>query len=112
MSRGFLPLIPAGGMLAALVIVLVAIVVLPIMAISFSPELMLLFQIAAAIMIVSWVRNIIGPGILSLGLSGILVYIFIFMLPQFTLGMYVIWTFMGFGLFQALFWGLTLFRKY
>jgi hypothetical protein len=108
--RGFLALIPAGMLLPVLLGVLALVVFVPIVAITFSPELMLLFQIAAAIMVFSWVRNILGPGILSFGVAGVLIYIFVFILPQFTLGLYVVWTFMGFGLFSAVFWGLTLFR--
>jgi hypothetical protein len=111
MRRGFLPLIASPFMLPLLIIVLAAVVLLPMLAITLSPELKLLFQVAAAIMIYSWVRNTVGPGILSFGIAGVLIYIFVFLLPQLTLGMYMIWTFMGLGLFSVVFWGLTLFRK-
>lgn len=106
-TKGF---IPAGMMLIALLGVLALIVLIPVAVITISPELMLLFQIAAAIMLYSWVRNVVGPGILSFAIAGVLIYIFVFILPQFTLGLYIIWTFMGFGLFSMVFWGLTLFR--
>ena len=108
--KGFIQFIPAGFMIPALLIVLGLIVFLPIIAITLSSELMLLFQVGAAIMIFSWVRNVVGPGMLSYAIAGVLVYIFVFILPQFTLGLYIIWTFMGFGLFGMLFWGLTLFK--
>ena len=110
-SKGFIQFIPAAAMLPVLALVLGLIVFLPILAISLSSELMLLFQVGAAIMIFSWVRNVVGPGILSYAIGGVLIYIFIFVLPQFTLGLYVVWTFMGFGLFGAVFWGLILLKK-
>ncbi|MCK4327690.1 MAG: hypothetical protein KAW41_04405 [Candidatus Diapherotrites archaeon] len=109
-DRGFIGLIPAGLMLPAILIILGLILFLPIVAVSLSSELMLLFQVAAAIMVFSWVRNVVGPGMLSYAIAGVLIYIFVFILPQFTLGLYIIWTFMGFGLFGMLFWGLTLFK--
>ena len=111
MRRGFIPFLAGPLMLPALIIVLAAVVILPVLAISLSPELKLLFQVAAAIMIYSWVRNTVGPGILSFGIAGVLIYIFVFLLPALTLGMYMVWTFMGLGLFSVVFWGLTLFRK-
>ena len=109
-KKGLLGLIPVGMMLPALLLVLALVIFLPIVAISLSKELMLLFQVAAVIMIYSWVRNTVGPGIISYAITGVLVYIFVFILPQFTLGIYMIWTFMGFGLFGALFWGLTILK--
>jgi len=111
MRKGFLPLIPVGLMLPVLVVILAAVVLLPMLAITLSPELKLLFQVAAAIMIYSWVRNTVGPGILSFGIAGVLIYIFVFLLPQLTIGMYMMWTFMGLGLFSVVFWGLTLFHR-
>ncbi|MFC2174426.1 hypothetical protein ACFLQ2_00965 [archaeon] len=108
--KGFIQFIPAGFMLPALFIVFLLIIFVPIVAITLSSELMLLFQVGAAIMVFSWVRNVVGPGLLSYAIAGVLIYIFVFILPQFTMGLYIIWTIMGFGLFGMLFWGLTLFR--
>ncbi len=110
MRRGFLPVIPMGLMLPVLLIILGLIVFVPVLAITISPELKLLFQIAAVIMIFNWVRNIVGPGMLTYAIAGVLIYIFVFVLPQFTLGVYIVWTIMGLGVFSMLFWGLTLFR--
>jgi hypothetical protein len=109
-EKGFIPFIPAGLMLPVLILVFGLIIFLPIIAVTLSKELMLLFQVAAAIMVYSWIRNTVGPGILSYAIAGVLIYIFVFVLPQFTLGLYVIYTFFGFGMFSTLFWGLTLLR--
>ena len=94
--------------LVILVVALLIIVVGPSIAITLSPELMLLFQIIAAIMIISWVRNTIGPGVLSLAISGILLYIFVFLLPQLTLSLWIVYMIIGLGIWQMLFWGLTI----
>ena len=109
--RGILGIIPMGLMLPALLIILGLIVFVPVLAITISPELKLLFQIAAVIMIFNWVRNIVGPGMLTYAIAGVLIYIFVFVMPQFTLGIYVVWTIMGLGVFSMLFWGLTLFKS-
>ena len=111
MRKGFIQFIPAAFMLPALLIVLGLIIFLPIIAITISPELKLLFQVAAAIIIFSWIRNTIGPGLLSMAIAAVLIYIFVFILPQFTLGLYVIWTFFGLGMFGMLFWGMIILKK-
>jgi len=111
MKRGLLGLIPVGMMLPALLVILGLLLFVPIIAITISPELMLLFKIAAIIMIFNWVRNIVGPGILTYAIAGVLIYIFVFVMPQFTLGIYVVYTVMGLGVFSMLFWGLTLFKS-
>ena len=72
-------------------------------------ELMLLFQIAASIVILNWVRNTIGPGTLSLAISAILIYIFVFLLPQFTVGLYVLYFLLVLGILDIVIWMSMLF---
>ncbi len=110
-SRGFLPLLAPPVLLVLLIVIIAVVIVGPAVLISVSPELMILFQIAASIMIVSWVRQIVGPGTLSLVISAVLVYIFVFILPQLTIGLWALYTFMGLGVWTILFWGLTIFSR-
>ena len=115
MKKGFLPLLFLFGSgswalaLGMLVLTIGIIMFMPMLAITLSSELMLLFQIGASIIILSWVRRTIGPGTLSLAISGILIYIFVFMLPQFTLGLYILYMLLAFGLVGTLIWTFTLF---
>ena len=111
MKKGIIPIFAPGALLVVLVVILVIIFVGPMLLITLSKELMLLFQLAASIVILSWVRNTVGPGLLAYAISGILIYIFVFILPQFTIGIWVLYTFMGLGMWTLLFWGLTLFGK-
>lgn len=104
------PLIPLPFLFPLLIVIFAIIIFAPIVAVTLSSELMLLFQVAAAIMVFNWVRNVVGPGIVSYAIAGVLIYIFVFVLPQFTLGLYMIWTILGLGVFSIIFWGLTLFR--
>ncbi len=86
-----------------------AIVFLPMIAITISNELKLLFQIAASIMIISWVRRIVGKGMVSLVISGVLIYIFVFVLPQLTIGLYAFYVVTSLGLLSSLIWIIAIF---
>lgn len=112
-SKGFLPMLMIGGSwwlaLGLLMLTMSAIIFLPILAISLSGELMLLFQIGASVIILSWVRNTVGQGTISLAISGILIYIFVFILPQLSLGIYVLYMLFAFGLVGTIVWTFTIF---
>lgn len=101
MRRGFLPIAigPALLIVGAIILLMIAI---PILAISFSRELMLLFQFGASIIIYNWVRNTIGPGTLSLVIAGVLIYIFVFILPQFTMGLYTLYFLLTLGIMSTI----------
>ena len=112
-ERGFLPLI-AGipTALIFLILILILLLVGPAVLITVSPELKLLFQIFAAIIILSWVRNTVGPGTVSILISLILIYIFVIMLPQLLVSMWAAYILLTFGLWSMIFWGLPIiFRK-
>ncbi|MCD6522160.1 MAG: hypothetical protein J7K68_00265 [Candidatus Diapherotrites archaeon] len=104
-----LPSVPIGPALIFLVVVILLAMGIPMLAITVSPELMLLFQIAASIVILNWVRNTIGPGTLSLAISAILIYIFVFLLPQFTVGLYVLYFLLVLGILDIVIWMSMLF---
>ncbi len=111
MKKGIIPLFAPGMLLIILVAIVVLLLIVPALLITVSNELMLLFQLAASIVIISWVKNTVGPGMLAYAISGILIYIFVFILPQLTIGIWVLWMFLGLGMWSVLFWGLTLFGK-
>ena len=112
MRRGIIPLLPVAVMFPLLILIFGIMIFGPIILITFSSELKLLFQIAAAIMIFNWVRNTVGPGIISYAMAGTLIYIFVFLLPQFTLGLYALYVIFGFSIFSTVFWGIAIFRKH
>lgn len=92
-----------------LAILLIAFIVIgPALAITVSSELKLLFQIAASIMIISWVRKLVGKGMISILISGVLIYIFVFVLPQFTIGLYALYVVMSLGILSSLIWMIAL----
>jgi hypothetical protein len=108
-EKGFAPLIfgiPTA--LLMLLIVICLIVLGPAVLISLSPGLKLLFQIVASVIILSWVRNTVGPGMISLVISAILIYIFVFTLPALTASMWALYMVMGLGLWSMIFWGMPL----
>jgi hypothetical protein len=111
MKKGLIPLFAPGALLIILLTIIALIIIGPMLLITFSKELMILFQLAASIVILSWVKNTVGPGLLAYAISAILIYIFVFILPQFTMGIWVLYTFMGLGMWTLLFWGLTMFGK-
>lgn len=112
-DKGFLPLI--FGIPTALVVLLVIILALligPPILFEFVPELKLLFQIFAAVIILNWVRNTLGPGNLSLVVACILIFIFVIAYTWMGWGIWVIYILLSFGLWSMIFWGLPLiFRK-
>ncbi|MCD6414633.1 MAG: hypothetical protein J7L23_03315 [Candidatus Diapherotrites archaeon] len=111
-KKGFLPLI--AGIPTALIVLIVVILLLVL-----SPailmqirEIKLLFQIFAAIIILSWVRNTVGPGMVSILISLILIYIFVLMVPELLGAIWAMYILLTFGLWSMIFWGLPLiFRK-
>ena len=111
MQKGIIPLFVPGTLLLILVGISILLLIGPAVIITISKELMLLFQLAASIVIISWVKNTVGPGMLAYAISGILIYIFVFILPQLTIGIWALWMFLGLGVWSVLFWGLTLFGK-
>jgi hypothetical protein len=111
MQKGFLPLLAGPTLFIVLIVLFALIVIGPAIIITFVKELMILFQLAASIVIISWVRNTVGPGLLSYAISAILIYIFVFILPQISIMLWAIMTIMGIGLWSTMFWGLTFFRK-
>lgn len=112
-EKGFLPLIAGIPTALIFLIIILALLLLgPAALITISPELKLLFQIFAAIIILSWVRNTVGPGTVSLLISIILIYIFVIMLPQLLASMWAAYILLTFGLWSMIFWGLPIiFRK-
>ena len=108
MRRGFLPASPLLALI--LLIVTLSIFILgPVIAIHISPEIRLIFQFIAAVTIYKWVRDTVGPGILSLVLAGILIYIFVVMLPGLTAALWATYYIVGLGIASMFIWGFTLF---
>lgn len=108
MERGFLPASPLLG-LTLLLVTLAIFIIGPVILIHVSPIIMLVFQFLAALTIYNWIKNTIGPGILSLVVSGILIYIFVIMLPGLTAAMWATYYIVGMGLASMFIWGFTLF---
>ncbi len=106
--RGFLPASPALA-LALLLITLGILILGPAIAVHISPEIKLIFQFIAAISIYNWVKNTVGPGILSIVISGILIYIFVITLPGLTAAMWSTYYVVGMGIASMLIWGFTMF---
>ncbi len=108
MRRGFLPASPALALI--LLLVTLGIFILgPVIAIHISPEIRLIFQFIAAITIYNWIKNTVGPGVLSLVISGILIYIFVIMLPGLTAALWATYYIVGLGIASMFIWGFTLF---
>ncbi len=106
--KGFLPASP----LLALILLLITLAIFilgPVILIHVSPIIKLIFQFIAAITIWRWITNTIGPGILSLVISGILIYIFVIMLPGLTVAMWATYYIVGMGIASMFIWGFTLF---
>lgn len=112
-EKGFLPLI--AGIPTALIVLIIVIILLmigPTIVFSISPTIKLIFQIFAAIVILNWVRNTVGPGTLSIVMSLVLIYIFVLMLPGLTGAFWGVYILLTFGLWSVIFWGLPIiFRK-
>ena len=107
-ERGFLPASP----LLALILLLVAfaiVIIGPVIAIHLSPVIRIIFQFIIAVTIYNWVKNTVGPGVLSLVISGVLIYIFVIMLPGFTAALWATYYILGLGIASMLIWGFTLF---
>lgn len=112
-KKGFLPLVAGIPTALIFLIIILALLLLgPAVLITISPELKLLFQIFASIIILSWVRNTVGPGTVSILISLILIYIFVIMLPQMLVTMWAAYILLVFGLWSMIFWGLPIiFRR-
>jgi len=107
MKKGILQLI--GPATVFFIAVIIVITLVPIILVTVSPELMLLFKIAASLIILNWVRNTVGPGMLAYVISGILIYIFVFIMPQFTLGLYVFYMLLITGVMSTIIFAGMLF---
>ncbi|GEM_PF-6689056 len=108
MNKGFLPASP----LLALILLLItfAVVIIgPAVAVHISPTIRIIFQFVIAVTIYNWVKNTVGPGILSLVISAVLIYIFVIMLPGFTASLWATYYVLGLGIASMLIWGFTLF---
>ena len=100
-SRGFLPFA-----LLLLVGIILVIMILPLAATQLSPELNILIQLYFALSIFMFVRGMVGGGLLSYILSGILIYIFVIRLfPIFAAG-YMLYLVASLGLTSILFFAL------
>ena len=110
--RGFLPLISGALMWPVLLLILAAIIIGPMVLINIFPLAKVLFQLAAVVMIYSWIKSFLGPGMLTYAISGILIYIFVIVLPEAALGIWLIMNIFGLGIWSMIFWGLPLLRKY
>jgi hypothetical protein len=99
-----------GPLLIILVVVLGAVLFIPAIAVMISNEIRLLFQVMASIVIFTWVRNTVGPGIISIAIAGILIYIFVFVLTPVTASIWALYYLVGLGLFGMILWGLIAFK--
>ncbi len=106
--KGFLPASPLLALI--LLITTLAVFILgPALAIHISPTIKLIFQFIAAITIYRWVTDKVGPGPLSLVISGILIYIFVIMVPGLTAAAWATYYVVGMGIASMLIWGFTIF---
>ena len=109
-KKGFFSLPIIGWPFLLLIAVVAVVILIPVLAIILSPELRLLFQLGAAIIIFSWVRNSLGQGMLSYVISGILIFIFVWMLPHITLGLYILYFLLILGILDLFVWTGLLWR--
>ncbi len=107
-KRGFLPASPLIGLILLLTTFAVFIIG-PVIAIHLSPVIKIIFQFIIAVTIYNWVKNTVGPGILSLAISGVLIYIFVIMLPGFTAALWASYYILGLGVASMFIWTFTLF---
>ncbi len=95
--------------LALLLATLAVFILGPVILIHMSPIIRVIFQLIAAVTIYDWIKNTVGPGILSLVISGILIYIFVIALPGLTAALWATYYVVGMGLASMFIWGFTIF---
>jgi hypothetical protein len=100
MKRGFLP------PMILLVIVFVFLMLLPIIFSEFFPAFKWLMMAYFCIMIYLFVKRILGSGIVTLVVSGILIYIFVYQLLYIFAAAYILYLIVGLGLSGIIVFGL------
>jgi hypothetical protein len=100
MKRGFLP------PMIILLLIFLFIMMLPLLLAWIFPEFGWLLKVYFSIIIFSFVRRILGGGIMTYIVSGILIYIFVFQLFWLFTPVYMLYLIVGMGLSGILVFGL------
>lgn len=94
-----------GNILIVMLIGFVVILLLPPIILNIFPAASILFQIIMVFVIYAMVRGYLGDGVLTLAISGILIYFLVFKYRDITASLWVFQMLLGFGFITSLIWG-------
>ena len=95
-----------GNMAIIIVLALLVIAIVPGVLITFIPQLKILFQIYAIFMIYSIIRGYLGPGIITIVISAVLIWFLVFKYPGIFASLWVFQLSLGVQFMSIIIWGI------
>ncbi|MBU1120368.1 MAG: hypothetical protein ABIE23_03945 [archaeon] len=85
--------------------------ILPTITMWLFPQARIILQIILIFLLYSMVRSYLGSGILTIIISGILIYILVFKYPEFTAGAYILYVAATLMVSSVIIWGAAMFLR-
>ncbi|VVC00146.1 Uncharacterised protein [uncultured archaeon] len=95
-----------GHIIVLILIGFLVIALIPVLITSLFEPAKLLMQVILIFVIYTTVRGYLGPGNLSLIVSGVLIYLMVFKWFEIFLSLYILQLLLGFGFMSAVVWGI------